>query len=316
MVLRDTAAKIVRIAGMSAVQIDHRAIIASLSASDRALLTGLTNRDGILRAALHFGAILVFAAAILIRIPFWPLLLPLEGILIIFLFTAMHETIHGTAFRSAWLNRAVSTISGFLIFIPPVWFRYFHFAHHRHTHDPDNDPELMSRKPETVAQYALYLSGLPLWTGMAKVMAANAAGIADERYVPEKGKAKVQLEARITIAAYAAFALASVAFSSPALLWAWIVPVLLGQPFLRAYLLAEHARCPHVANMLENTRTTFTTVLVRLIAWNMPFHAEHHAYPAVPFHKLPRFHQVVAEHLRTTERGYVTFHRKFASGLR
>ena len=57
--------------------------------------------------------------------------------------------------------------------------------------------------------------------------------------------------------------------------------------------------------MLENTRTTFTTALVRLIAWNMPFHAEHHAYPAVPFHKLPRFHEFVRQHLRTTERGYV-----------
>ena len=45
------AAKIGRIAGMNADQIDHRAIIASLSASDRALLTGLTNRDGILRAS-------------------------------------------------------------------------------------------------------------------------------------------------------------------------------------------------------------------------------------------------------------------------
>ena len=284
---------------MNADEIDHRAIIASLSPSDRASLTGLTNRDGIFRAAFHFGAILLFGAAILTRVPLWPLLLPLQGILIVFLFTAMHETIHGTAFRSAWLNRAVSTASGFLIFIPPVWFRYFHFAHHRHTHDPDNDPELMSRKPETVAQYVLYLSGLPLWAGMAKVIAANAAGIADERYVPAKAKAKVRLEARITVGAYAALAIASIALWTPALLCVWIVPIVLGQPFLRAYLLAEHARCPHVANMLENTRTTFTTALVRLIAWNMPFHAEHHAYPAVPFHKLPRFHAVVAAHLRT-----------------
>ena len=301
---------------MKADQIDHRTIIASLSASDRALLTGLTNRDGLFRAAFHFGAILLLGAAILARVPLWPLLLPLQGVLIVFLFTAMHETIHGTAFRSAWLNRAVSTASGFLIFIPPVWFRYFHFAHHRHTHDPDNDPELMSRKPETVSEYVLYLSGLPLWSSMAKVIAANAAGITDERYVPEKGKARVRLEARITVAAYVVLAAASIALWSPALLWAWVLPLLLGQPFLRAYLLAEHARCPHVANMLENTRTTFTTALVRLIAWNMPFHAEHHAYPAVPFHKLPRFHAFVAAHLRTTERGYVRFNRKFAGGLR
>jgi fatty acid desaturase len=49
---------------------------------------------------------------------------------------------------------------------------------------------------------------------------------------------------------------------------------------------------------------------VRLIAWNMPYHAEHHSYPAVPFHKLPRFHGIVAAHLRSTENGYVRFHRK------
>ena len=228
--------------------------------------------------------------------------MPVQGILIVFLFTAMHETIHGTAFRSARLNRIVSTVSGFLVFIPPVWFRYFHFAHHRHTHDPDNDPELMSRKPETVAQYVLYLSGLPLWTGMAKVIAANALGIADERYVPEKARPRcgwkrasrlppMRLAAGLGRAVVAGCCGRGSCRS------------LFGQPFLRAYLLAEHARCPHVANMLENTRTTFTTALVRLIAWNMPFHAEHHAYPAVPFHKLPRFHEV-REHLRTTERGY------------
>ena len=301
---------------MNADQIDHRAIIASLSASDRAVLTGLTNRDGIMRAAMHFGAIAILGAAILARVPLWPLFLPVQGILVVFLFTAMHETVHGTAFKSALLNRAVSTVAGFLVFIPAVWFRYFHFAHHRHTHDPANDPELMSPKPETTGQYVLYLSGLPLWTSMAKRIATNALGIADEVYVPAKAKAKVRLEARITVAAYLGLAAASVVLWSPALLWAWVLPILIGQPFLRAYLLAEHARCPHVANMLENTRTTFTTALVRLIAWNMPFHAEHHAYPAVPFHKLPRFHEFVREHLRTTERGYARFNRRFASSLR
>jgi fatty acid desaturase len=151
---------------------------------------------------------------------------------------------------------------------------------------------------------------------MAKVIGANAIGRTSEAYVPEKGKAKVLLEARVTLAAYLALAAPSVVLWSPVLLWAWIVPIVLGQPFLRAYLLAEHARCPHVANMLENTRTTFTTALVRLIAWNMPFHAEHHAYPAVPFHKLPRFHEFVRQHLRSTERGYLRFNRKFAGGLR
>jgi fatty acid desaturase len=47
------------------------------------------------------------------------------------------------------------------------------------------------------------------------------------------------------------------------LLWVWLVPVLLGQPVLRLYLLAEHGDCPEVANMFENTRTTFTTRAMR-----------------------------------------------------
>jgi fatty acid desaturase len=67
--------------------------------------------------------------------------------------------------------------------------------------------------------------------------------------------------------------------------------------------------------MLENTRTTFTNAVVRFIAWNMPFHAEHHAYPSVPFHRLPDFHEIVRQHLKTTERGYARFHGRYASTL-
>lgn len=253
---------------------------------------------------------------ILAGVPFWPLLLLPQGILIVFLFTLLHECVHETSFATPWLNRAVAAVAGFLVMVPATWFRYFHFAHHRHTHDPDNDPELMSPKPETLRQYVTYLSGIPLWIGMAKTILLNAARPSREPYVPERGRRKVHDEARLTLALYGGLAGVSIALGTDALLWIWVVPALLGQPFLRAYLLAEHARCPHVANMLENTRTTFTTAIVRFVAWNMPYHAEHHAYPAVPFHRLPQFHDVVRDHLRTTERGYGRFHKRFVEGLR
>lgn len=296
--------------------IDHRAIIAGLSAEQRAALTGRRNGPGLLRLAVHGGAIAGLGGLILAGLPFWPLLLVPQGILIVFLFTLLHECVHETAFATPWLNRAIAAIAGFLVIVPATWFRYFHFAHHRHTHDPDNDPELMSPKPETVWQYAKYLSGIPLWIGMGRTILLNAARPSTEPYVPEKGRRKVHDEARITLALYGGLAGGSIALGTDALLWIWVIPALLGQPLLRAYLLAEHARCPHVANMLENTRTTFTTALVRFVAWNMPYHAEHHAYPAVPFHRLPQFHEVVRDHLRTTERGYGRFHRRFVEGLR
>ena len=48
-----------------------------------------------------------------------------------------------------------------------------------------------------------------------------------------------------------------------------------------------------------------TVALVRLFAWNMPYHAEHHAYPAVPFHALPRLHERVRARIANLDPGYL-----------
>lgn len=295
--------------------IDHKAIIAKLSAGERTELTGRTNTHGLLRLAVHGGLVVLLGSAVAFGVPYWQLLVLPQGVLIVFLFTLLHETSHDTVFRSRWLNRAVGTVCGFLNFIPATWFRFFHFAHHRFTHDPQRDPELASPKPVTVWQYAKYLSGIPFWASMVKVLIENSLGPNRDEFVPDRARRKVVLESRWHMVAYSSFLAGSLLVGTDVLLWAWIIPVLVGQPFLRAYLLAEHALCPHVANMLENTRTTFTNRFIRFFAWNMPYHAEHHAYPAVPFHKLPRFHRHVRDYLAVTERGYARFHRRLLASL-
>ncbi len=147
--------------------------------------------------------------------------------------------------------------------------------------------------------------------GRASVLVRNATRTNRDSFVPDHGKTKVRREARAQLALYVLLVGLSVAVQSTIVLSVWFLPLLLGGPFLRAYLLAEHAGCPHVAPVFENTRTTFTNRLVRGIAWNMPYHAEHHAFPAVPFHQLPEFHKYAAEHLQHTERGYWRFNRKY-----
>ena len=146
-------------------------------------------------------------------------------------------------------------------------------------------------------------------------LVVNAAGRCTDAYVPAASRRQVALEARLFLAGYGLLLAGSLVLRSNLLWWAWVLPAILGQPVLRAYLMAEHGRCPHVADMLANSRTTFTTALVRRLAWNMPYHAEHHAYPAVPFHALPRFHKLARDHLKTTEQGYGRFHRRFAAEL-
>lgn len=296
-------------------QCDHKALIAALSDARREELLARSDAPGLRQLALHWGAILITGGLILLEAPFWPLLIPLQGILIVFLFTALHETIHKTAFKTLAVNKLVATVSGFLLILPPDWFRYFHFAHHRHTNDPARDPELETPKPDNLGSYLWYLSGLPVWASHLRTLVTNAMGRNSDSFVPPKGTMKIRQEARLFLALYAALAADSLALQSDALIWVWLLPALVGQPFLRAYLLAEHSGCPQIADMLANSRTTFTSAFVRFLAWNMPYHAEHHAFPAVPFHKLGAFHALTAPHLKVTEQGYRRFHLKLFSSL-
>ena len=123
-------------------------------------------------------------------------------------------------------------------------------------------------------------------------------------------------EARLYLLLYAAIAAGAAASGSWAPLTWWIGPALLGQPLLRLYLLAEHAGCPLVPDMLRNTRTTLTNAAVRFLAWNMPYHAEHHAFPAVPFHALPAVHAILLDDLAVVSAGYIAVQREILSGLR
>ena len=295
---------------------DHRRFVASLPAELRRKLTEKSDRRGLLALALHWGAVLVLGGLIAMRVPFWPFLMVPQGILLVFLFTALHECVHRTAFKTGWINETVARINGFLLFLPPEWFRYFHFAHHRHTQDPERDPELAAPKPESLRGYIWHVSGIPIWFSHLTTLLRNAAGRCADDFVTESARPKVAREARQMLAFYACALAASLVVGSAQLVYVWLLPLLLGQPFLRLYLLAEHGRCPFVANMFENSRTTFTNRLVRGLAWNMPYHAEHHAFPAVPFHRLPDLHGLTSGELRVTENGYVRFNRSYLDALK
>ncbi len=300
---------------MSKLNFDHKQLIASLPEEQKAELTRKSDLQGLLNFVTHLLVIGFTGIWIAMGWAGWQIVMVMHGIMLIFLFTLLHETSHFTAFKSPWLNNLIGGICALVIFLPPIWFRYFHLAHHRHTHDPDKDPELEGGKPETLMQYIWTISGIPVWKFHFKTLLMNAFLNPIYDYVPQAGYSKIKKEAWGMIGFYASLLVFSIVAQTATLIWLWLAPIALGQPFLRLYLMAEHGRCPHVANMLENTRTTFTNKFVRWLAWNMPYHAEHHAYPAVPFHKLPKFHKIAKKYLKTTENGYVQFQRKTITSL-
>ena len=294
---------------------DHKAFVAGLDPTQREWLTRRDNGPGLLHLGLHLGLILAFGVVIMSGVTGWWLLLLPQGILLAFLFTLQHEATHKTPFASERLNEWVGHFCGLVILQPFQWFRYFHLAHHRHTHDRDHDPELTETTPKTRRQFLWHLSTIGYWWAKRGLLWRNAFGEIDDEFVPNRARQRIALEARLLLAAYTSAAVFTVTVSS-ILLWVWLVPLALGFPLLRLYLLAEHKRCPHVSNMFENTRTTFTNRVIRFVAWNMPYHTEHHVFPQVPFYNLPAFHTLVAAHLRHTARGYGAFTRQYVEGLK
>ncbi len=285
---------------------DHRAFVASLAPELRADLTTPSDRAGLLHLAGHAGAIALVGALI---VHGWWALIPVQGVLIVFLFTLEHEATHKTPFASLRLNEWVGRVCGFLLLLPFDWFRSFHLAHHRWTNLDGQDPELAGGKPETLRAWVWHVSGLPYWIAALRLIPGLALGRVLAPYLAEAALPRMAYEARSMLVGYG-LVLGSL-LVTPLLFWVWIVPVLVGQPALRLYLLAEHGDCPRVANMFANTRTTFATAAMRFLAWNMPFHTEHHVYPQVPFHKLPRLHKAMREHLEVTADGYVAFTKEY-----
>ncbi len=259
------------------------------------------------RAVGHLGAIGLGGFALWHALgTFWALPMTLlQGYFIAFLFNVVHETAHQTAFRTRAANYALGHFAGFAVLLPYEYYRAYHWQHHRHTQDPDKDPELSTPLPRTRAAIAWYWTGMPIWIGRARMLWRHGVlGRVTVPWVPPEKRALIVREARLYLLGYATVIAASVFAGSAAALWLWIVPLMAGQFFLRPYLLAEHTGCAHTANMLANTRTTYTNAFVQFIAWNMHFHAEHHAYPAVPFHALPKLNALLATHIENTAPGY------------
>lgn len=286
----------------------HLTFLKTLSAERKRELTKRSDTAGLLHLAGHWGLIAAVGYLIHLGVPGWQMLLPVEGILIVFNFTLLHETTHSTPFRSRWLNELVGRITGFAVGIPFLWFRYFHFAHHKYTNDPARDPELLgTAKPSDIRTYVWQMSGIPQWYSLARTLLRIALRGADDDFVPKSARRRVQIEAQITCLTYL-LVLLSLYFTSVISFIYLFLMYLFGQSFLRFYLMAEHADCPKSGDMFENSRTTLTNRVVRFLAWNMPFHAEHHCFPSVPFFRLPDLHSEVRNQLKTVEHGYAGFH--------
>jgi fatty acid desaturase len=58
-------------------------------------------------------------------------------------------------------------------------------------------------------------------------------------------------------------------------------------------LLQHGGLADNVVDHRLNSRTVYMNPISRFIYWNMNYHVEHHMFPMVPYHALPRLHEII-----------------------
>ena len=282
-------------------------------------LNTLRDGPGWRRLASHLATVLL--GGVLWRLDGLPWALRLLGLLVSGVglatcFAPLHECGHRTAFRSKRLNDGVAWLMGLLSFYNSNFYRRYHQWHHRYTHQPGLDPELEDPVPTTLAGYLREISGWNWWTGKLRGHARLLWGdLSAIPYMSPELIPQIQRSIRLQFAVYGVLAALSLIAANGFLFWSWLLPLAIGQPVLRLLLLAEHTGCSYGDDGLANTRTTLTLAPVRWLMWNMPFHAEHHLYPSLPFHALPAAHRWIGPRLQHLDRGYLAVHRDLLGRL-
>lgn len=297
---------------------DFQSPQAILSSEQLKRLSETNNKQGMIRLLSPLGMLVLTTFGIQSTLgTFWVLsALFIHGLVLVSLFAPLHESIHYTAFRERWLNKGVARVCGFLLILPPGYFRYFHLAHHRYTQDLQRDPELLGEKPKNLIQYLAQMSGFFYWKERLSTTWLHATHrVTDAGFLPVAIHPQVTKEAQLFLGGYLLIALISLIAGSLAIFIYWIIPVLLAQPALRLYLLAEHSDCPRVPDMFKNTRTILTNRVIRHFMWEMPYHIEHHLYPSVPFYQLPTLYEIISQFPVCRSRGYVSFHKSYISKI-
>ena len=269
-----------------------------------------SNKPGLIYIAQWFVALLVTGSlvwATLGTIWVWPAMLLYGAFYAVPSYSMSHETAHGTAFKSRWLNETVLWISSLIYVEEPLHRRYTHTNHHTHTWHVGVDSQMPFDTPMDFKGWVADISGYSLARFHVQVMFQ----LATKRYtdmmrsvVPEHEFPKLTLNARLFLAIY----LVIVALIASGIMWPlWfiVLPRVIASPIMRLFTLIQHVEMQENSpSILESTRSFRTTWLGEFLYMRMNHHIEHHLYPQVPFYSLPELTEVLGDQVPEPDPGF------------
>ena len=237
----------------------------------------------------------------------WPAIFVYGVVLSVPTYSLSHETAHGTAFRTRWLNETVFWFTSLLYGEEPLHRRYTHTNHHTHTWYVGLDSQMPFDTPLDFKGWLYDISGLSVHRFQLRVLWQ----LATRRYTklmrevaPPAELPKMTRNARIFSLVYlGVVGLIAAGFTWP--LWFYVLPRLIGAPIMLMFNIIQHAEMQENSpSVMESTRTFRTNRVGCFLYLNMNNHVEHHLYPQVPFYSLPRLHEAVADQTPEPDPGF------------
>lgn len=212
-----------------------------------------------------------------------------------------HECQHGTAFKTPWMNEVVYQIACFMIVRNPAAWRWSHARHHTDTYIVGRDPEIaVMRPPAFFKIIGNFLGIFDAYAGWSRMLLNATGRIHPEEatYIPAQDYPKVIRIARIWVAIYAATLVLALSMGSVLPFMVIGLPRLYGAwHHIMTGLLQHGGLADNVTDHRLNSRTVLMNPVSRFIYWNMNYHVEHHMFPMVPYHALPRLHALIKDDL-------------------
>jgi Na+-transporting NADH:ubiquinone oxidoreductase subunit F len=214
-----------------------------------------------------------------------------------------HEAGHGTAFKTDWMNNALYEIASFMVMRESVPWRWSHVRHHSDTIIVGRDPEIQVPRPPSLFRFVcawFSLRTIPVYFQHVVLHSVGRLTEEEKTYVPESEYGKTFWRARICLLIYVVVFGLAIGYRTLLPLMYIGFPQLYGAWLTQIYAHPQHAGlAENVLDHRLNCRTLYMNPIHRFLYWNMNYHVEHHMFPLVPCHNLPRLHEIVKPDMPT-----------------
>jgi fatty acid desaturase len=213
----------------------------------------------------------------------------------------LHESLHGTAFKTKALNRIMFFITAAMEFRATTLTRWRHMHHHAWTIIKETDLEIQAPRPvklwKVLIEFLYLGSTVSLWA----ILFLHSLGIVSKeamKVVPRSEYQKMFWSSRACLALHLVPIVVAIAAQSWLPILLFTLPRLYGGFLIWALILAQHSGLAEdVLDHRLNTRTMRLNPVLSFLYLHMEYHTEHHMFPNIPFHALAKFRRHVEDQM-------------------